>query len=96
MSRPSDDPRPNPAERGCLIDGKAIAYADNGLALFELMRGRRHDRRAQRRRIPDRSYQGQAGTRPEVLALVEADCQRSPDDQFVDAISNTYSKWTDR
>jgi hypothetical protein len=31
-------------ERG-LIDGKAIAYADNGLALFGLLRGRRHDRR---------------------------------------------------
>jgi hypothetical protein len=30
------------------------------------------------------------------MALVEAACQRSPDDQFVDAISNTYWKWNDR
>ena len=30
--------------RSCLIDGEAIAYDDDGLASFELMRRRRHDR----------------------------------------------------
>jgi ATP-dependent DNA ligase len=30
--------------RSCLIDGEAIAYDDDGVALFELLRGRRHDR----------------------------------------------------
>jgi bifunctional non-homologous end joining protein LigD len=30
--------------RSCLIDGEAIAYDDDGLASFELLRGRRHDR----------------------------------------------------
>jgi len=30
--------------RSCLIDGEAIAHADDGLASFELLRGRRHDR----------------------------------------------------
>jgi ATP-dependent DNA ligase len=30
--------------RSCLIDGEAIAYADDGLASFELLRGRHHDR----------------------------------------------------
>src|SRR5262249_29778836 len=30
--------------RSCLIDGEAIAYNDDGLASFELLRGRRHDR----------------------------------------------------
>ena len=28
----------------CTIDGEAIAYEDDGLASFELLRGRRHDR----------------------------------------------------
>jgi hypothetical protein len=27
---------------------------------------------------------------------VEANCRRSPDDQFVDAISRTYSQWRTR
>jgi bifunctional non-homologous end joining protein LigD len=31
------------AVRSCLIDGEAIACDDNGLADFELLRGRRHD-----------------------------------------------------
>jgi len=30
--------------RSCTIDGEAIAYDDDGLASFELFRGRRHDR----------------------------------------------------
>jgi ATP-dependent DNA ligase len=30
--------------RSCLIDGEAITYDDDGLASFELLRGRRHDR----------------------------------------------------
>ena len=30
--------------RSCTIDGEAIAYDDDGLASFELLRGRRHDR----------------------------------------------------
>jgi bifunctional non-homologous end joining protein LigD len=30
--------------RSCLIDGEAIAFEENGLASFELLRGRRHDR----------------------------------------------------
>ena len=30
--------------RSCLIDGEAIAYDNDGLASFELLRGRRHDR----------------------------------------------------
>jgi bifunctional non-homologous end joining protein LigD len=30
--------------RSCLIDGEAIAYDGDGLASFELLRGRRHDR----------------------------------------------------
>jgi bifunctional non-homologous end joining protein LigD len=30
--------------RSCLIDGEAIAYDDDGLASFELLRGCRHDR----------------------------------------------------
>jgi hypothetical protein len=30
--------------RSCLIDGEAVAYDDDGLAPFELLRGRRHDR----------------------------------------------------
>jgi bifunctional non-homologous end joining protein LigD len=30
--------------RSCLIDGEAIAHDDDGLASFELLRGRRHDR----------------------------------------------------
>ena len=30
--------------RSCLIDGEAIAFDDDGLASFELLRGRHHDR----------------------------------------------------
>jgi bifunctional non-homologous end joining protein LigD len=30
--------------RSCLIDGEGIAFEDDGLASFELLRGRRHDR----------------------------------------------------
>src|SRR5262249_17586334 len=30
--------------RSCLMDGEAIAFEDDGLASFELLRGRRHDR----------------------------------------------------
>ena len=30
--------------RSCLIDGEAIAFEVDGLASFELLRGRRHDR----------------------------------------------------
>jgi ATP-dependent DNA ligase len=30
--------------RSCLIDGEAIAFEQDGLASFELLRGRRHDR----------------------------------------------------
>ena len=33
-----------PWARSCLIDGEAIAYDGDGLASFELLRGRRHDR----------------------------------------------------
>jgi ATP-dependent DNA ligase len=33
-----------PRARSCLIDGEAIAYDDDGLASFELLRRRRHDR----------------------------------------------------
>jgi ATP-dependent DNA ligase len=30
--------------RSCLIDGEAIAFEADGVASFELLRGRRHDR----------------------------------------------------
>jgi bifunctional non-homologous end joining protein LigD len=32
--------------RSCLTDGEAIAFEADGLASFELLRGRRHDRQA--------------------------------------------------
>jgi ATP-dependent DNA ligase len=35
--------------RSCLIDGEAIAFEDDGVASFELLRHRRHDRLQDRR-----------------------------------------------
>jgi len=40
--------------RSCLIDGEAIAYDDDGLASFELLRGRRHERRGDHGQVQTR------------------------------------------